>query len=87
MRGVANSSEAKADILTGDEEMFTWYEVRHFSEAQTLHAHNHKKVDLDEALASQDELADLEWEGHVADKVWEVKIFKGIVIGFECLEI
>ena len=30
------------------------------------------QVDLDEAMASQDELADLEWEGHVADKVWEV---------------
>jgi len=54
--GVANASQAKDDALTGDEDMFTWYEV-----------------DLDETMASQDELADLEWEGHVADKVWEVK--------------
>ena len=28
-------------------------------------------------MASQDELADLEWEGHVADKVWEVNLTRG----------
>ena len=43
------------ETLTGDEDMFTWYEV-----------------DLDKEMEKQDELADLEWEGYVADKVWQV---------------
>ena len=30
------------------------------------------EVDLDQAMAGQDELAGLEWEGHVADRVWQV---------------
>ena len=43
------------ETLTGDEDMFTWYEV-----------------DLDKEMEKEDELADLEWEGYVADKVWQV---------------
>lgn len=43
------------DVLTGDEDMFTWYEV-----------------DLDTEMEKQDKLVDLEWEGYVADKVWQV---------------
>ena len=43
--------------FTGDEDIFTWYEV-----------------DLDEEMAKQDDLADLEWEGYVADKVWQVSM-------------
>ena len=43
--------------LTGDEDMFTWYDV-----------------DLDEEMAEQDEqFSDMEWEGYVADKVWQVE--------------
>ena len=30
------------------------------------------EVDLDQAMAGQDEMAGLEWEGHVADRVWQV---------------
>jgi hypothetical protein len=36
-------------------------------------------VNLDETLAADDELADLEWEGHVVGDVWQVRI-KGRVI-------
>ena len=44
--------------LTGDEDMFTWYDV---------------DVDLDEEMAEQDQqFSDIEWEGYVADKVWQV---------------
>ena len=44
--------------LTGDEDMFTWYDV-----------------DLDEEMAEQDEqFSDMEWEGYVADKVWQVEL-------------
>ena len=44
------------DSLTGDEEMFTWYDV-----------------DLDEEMAKQEEeFSNLEWEGYVADKVWQI---------------
>ena len=43
--------------LTGDEDMFTWYDV-----------------DLDSEMAQQDEqFSDIEWEGYVADKVWQVE--------------
>ena len=48
-------SQSEKPALTGDEDMFTWYEV-----------------DLDEEMEKQDDLADLEWEGYVADKVWQV---------------
>ena len=48
-------SQSEKPSLTGDEDMFTWYEV-----------------DLDEEMEKQDDLADLEWEGYVADKVWQV---------------
>ena len=42
--------------LTGDEDMFTWYDV-----------------DLDEEMARQEEeFSNIEWEGYVADKVWQV---------------
>ena len=52
----------KEDSLTGDEDMFTWYEVS-----------------LDEEMAKQDDLAHLEWEGYVADKVWQVSsMFNGV---------
>ena len=50
-----NPSNVNDEALTGDEEMFTWYEV-----------------DLDKEMEKQDELVDLEWEGYVADKVWQV---------------
>ena len=50
-----NLSNVNDEALTGDEEMFTWYEV-----------------DLDKEMEKQDELVDLEWEGYVADKVWQV---------------
>ena len=37
--------------------MFTWYEV-----------------DLDEEMAEQaEQFSELEWEGYVADKVWQVE--------------
>ncbi len=32
------------------------------------------QVNLDEALAADDELADLEWEGHVVGDVWQVRL-------------
>ena len=50
-----NLRKVNEEALTGDEEMFTWYEV-----------------DLDREMEKQDELVDLEWEGYVADKVWQV---------------
>jgi hypothetical protein len=59
----ANST---ADPLTGDEDMFTWYEVG--PATPTLH-----QVDLDSAMAAADPLADLEETGHPADRVWQVK--------------
>ncbi len=31
-------------------------------------------MNLDESLAADDELADLEWEGHVVGDVWQVRI-------------
>jgi hypothetical protein len=31
-------------------------------------------VNLDESLAADDELADLEWEGHVVGDVWQVRL-------------
>ena len=44
--------------------MFTWYDVDPDQQSD---------VDLDEEMAKQDDdLADLEWEGYVADKVWQV---------------
>ena len=47
--------------LTGDEDMFTWYDVD-------------LDVDLDSEMAQQDEqFSDIEWEGYVADKVWQVE--------------
>ena len=30
------------------------------------------QVNLDESLAADDELVDLEWEGHVVGDVWQV---------------
>jgi hypothetical protein len=36
-------------------------------------------VNLDESLAADDELADLEWEGHVVGDVWQVRRVKGRV--------
>ena len=52
--------------LTGDEDMFTWYEVRYES---TTH---HRQVDLDESMAAADPLTELEETGHAVDKVWQV---------------
>ncbi len=31
-------------------------------------------MNLDESLAADDELADLEWEGHVVGDVWQVRL-------------
>ena len=31
------------------------------------------QVNLDDVLATEDELADVEWEGHVLGDVWQVK--------------
>ncbi len=31
-------------------------------------------MNLDESLAAEDELADLEWEGHVVGDVWQVRL-------------
>ena len=37
------------------------------------------EVSLDEEMAKQDDLAHLEWEGYVADKVWQVSsMFNGV---------
>ena len=53
-----NTQQDKGDNLTGDEEMFTWYDV-----------------DLDEEMARQEEeFSNIEWEGYVADKVWQVEV-------------
>ena len=52
-----NLRNVNEEALTGDEEMFTWYEV-----------------DLDREMEKQDVLVDLEWEGYVADKVWQVTL-------------
>ena len=60
--------QRKDDSLTGDEDMFTWYDV-----------------DLDEEMAKHDELADLEWEGYVADKVWQVDLFLLVVKNIQYL--
>ena len=52
-----NTGGRRRSNLTGDEDMFTWYDV-----------------DLDEEMAEQDEqFSDMEWEGYVADKVWQVE--------------
>ena len=52
------NTERRRNNLTGDEDMFTWYDV-----------------DLDEEMAEQDEqFSDMEWEGYVADKVWQVEL-------------
>ena len=54
----------QSEVFTGDEDMFTWYDVDPDQQSD---------VDLDEEMAKQDDdLADLEWEGYVADKVWQV---------------
>ena len=54
----------QSEVFTGDEDMFTWYDVDLDEQAN---------VDLDEEMAKQDDdLADFEWEGYVADKVWQV---------------
>ena len=56
-RNTESQAGGRRSNLTGDEEMFTWYDV-----------------DLDQEMAEQDEqFSDLEWEGYVADKVWQVK--------------
>ncbi len=39
-------------------------------------------MNLDESLAADDELADLEWEGHVVGDVWQVRL-KGRVVLIE----
>ena len=59
-RNTDSQAGGRRNNLTGDEDMFTWYDV---------------DVDLDEEMemAQQDEqFSDMEWEGYVADKVWQV---------------
>ena len=54
-RNTDSQAGGRRSNLTGDEDMFTWYDV-----------------DLDEEMAEQDQqFSDIEWEGYVADKVWQ----------------
>ena len=57
-RNSDSQAGGRRNNLTGDEDLFTWYDV---------------DVDLDQEMAEQDDqFSDLEWEGYVADKVWQV---------------
>jgi hypothetical protein len=42
-------------------------------------------VNLDESLAADDELADLEWEGHVVGDVWQVRLKGRILLDREII--
>ena len=58
-RNTDRQAGGRRNNLTGDEDMFTWYDV---------------DVDLDEEMAQQDQqFSDMEWEGYVADSVWQVR--------------
>ena len=57
-RNSDSQAGGRRNNLTGDEDLFTWYDV---------------DVDLDQEMAEQDDqFSDIEWEGYVADKVWQV---------------
>ena len=61
-----DTAHSTVSPLTGDEDMFTWYEVG--PAAPTLH-----QVDLDSGMAAAVPLAGLEDTGHPADRVWQVE--------------
>ena len=85
MRRKRQTSENKTgESLTGDEDMFTWYEVgKPISQGTSGYMSAHQ-VDLDESLAAADNLADLEDTGHVADKVWQVGLGTRFSFCFSC---
>ena len=72
--------------LTGDEDVFEWYDVSNYVinylllllyiilslGFKHLFITIQSKVNLDEAMAMTDDLADLEWTGHFIGDIWKV---------------